>query len=179
MLGSITNILSFHCRVPVIMPSWDQPCSVCGRRFIRLESHLPHCNERNGRDYSAFLVRSVVPWSAHGTCLLCERHFDCLDTHLRVSTSRRKIAPSNQLITGALCYTTSCLPSCEFHPSVHNSPTCNTIPLQAAAYNGFHSTYNTLWYPQTSHFLSNHLLGPLKHLKSGKKLTTCYPVSHH
>ena len=128
MLDSITNNSPSHCRVPAIMPSRDQPCPFCGRCFIRLRSHLPHCDERNGRDYSAFLARSVVPRSARGTCSLCGRHFHRLDTHLRVSASCRKIAPSNQLITGA---PVTPHPASPVMNSVHQTTTVLPVTLSA------------------------------------------------
>ena len=102
MLGSIMNISPIHCCVPTIMPFWDQPCPFCGLCFIRLGSHLPCCKERNGGDSSAFLARSVVLQSAHGTCSSCGCLFNHLDTHLRVSASCRRVATNNPLPTDAL-----------------------------------------------------------------------------
>jgi len=35
-------------------------CPFCGKEFRRLENRLPHCKEREGRDYSTFLVKKTV-----------------------------------------------------------------------------------------------------------------------
>jgi len=32
----------------------------CEKEFRRLENHLPHCKEREGRDYSAFLAKRTL-----------------------------------------------------------------------------------------------------------------------
>ena len=74
------------------MPS---PCPFCTRCFVRLGSHLPRCNKRNGRDYSAFLVARKAPCS-RGVCSSCGRRFKRLDTHLRVSANCRVVDYSDQ-----------------------------------------------------------------------------------
>jgi len=35
-------------------------CPFCGKEFRRLENHFPHCKERKGRDYSAFLAKKTL-----------------------------------------------------------------------------------------------------------------------
>ena len=68
-------------------------CPFCGLRFVRVSNHLPHCKQRQGRDYSSFLAKqsSSVAGKGRGICPKCGRLFRRLDTHLRVSASCRDI----------------------------------------------------------------------------------------
>ena len=173
----MTNILPSHCRVPAIMQSRDQPCPFCWPCFICLRSHLQHCNERNGRDYSALLEGSVVPKSARGTFSLCGRHLDRLDTHLWVGTQCSKIAPSNQLITRAPVRPH---PASTLVKFIHQTTTVLPVTLSPCKqlFTIQHTTTHVCDCTTSHHHFEPPIKLP-KNLKSRRKLTTCYPVSHH
>ena len=90
----------------------NSPCPFCGLRFRRLGPHLPSCNERNGRDYSGFLVsRPARSRPARGSCPKCGRHFKRLDTHLRVSATCREVVDPAPTTTSPALPTMNTIPS--------------------------------------------------------------------
>ena len=65
-------------------------CPFCSTAFKRLGNHLPHCQERKGRDYSSLLSEKNLQkkkTSSKKTCPTCGKLFTRLDTHLRISAS--------------------------------------------------------------------------------------------
>ena len=66
-------------------------CPFCSTAFKRLGNHLPHCQERKGRDYSSLLSEKTLQkkkkTSSKKTCPTCGKLFTRLDTHLRISAS--------------------------------------------------------------------------------------------
>ena len=61
------------------MSSSISTCPLCGLNYKRLALHLPHCKERNDRDYSEFLPsRPVSCGPACGTCSSYGRHLNAL-----------------------------------------------------------------------------------------------------
>ena len=83
-------------------------CPFCGRQFLRLGNHLPHCKQRQGQDYSQYLSHKTLQKrskkSCRKTCPKCHKPFLRLDTHLKNSAFCKSIpsdespdtSPSNQ-----------------------------------------------------------------------------------
>ena len=75
-------------------------CPFCSKDgFKRLGNHLPHCQERIGKDYSQYLSAKTLTKKSKSTnklCPKCHRHFKRLDTHLRNSATCRDLSsPTN------------------------------------------------------------------------------------
>ena len=80
---------------PVILPA----CPFCHKSaFKRLGSHLPHCPERNGRDYSSFLSEKTIAkrreQSCKQFCPRCHKKFITFDSHLKRSATCRFVTAS-------------------------------------------------------------------------------------
>ena len=75
-------------------------CPFCNKAdFKRLGNHLPHCKERNGRDYTPFLSQKTLNKKAKSSsckmfCPRCHKRFARLDTHLRNSAMCKAIPPT-------------------------------------------------------------------------------------
>ena len=72
-------------------------CPFCEKGFKRLGNHLPHCKERQGRDYSAYLSQKTLDKRSTTTkkfCPKCHRKFLRLDTHLKNSATCKSISNS-------------------------------------------------------------------------------------
>ena len=75
-------------------------CPFCNRAdFKRLGNHLPHCKERNGRDYTPFLSEKTLTKKVKSSswkmfCPTCHKRFARLDTHLRNSAMCKAIPPT-------------------------------------------------------------------------------------
>ena len=73
-------------------------CPFCAKTgFKRLGNHLPHCHQRNGRDYSSYLSDKTLKNSQPNSCKFkfcdkCHKRFSRLDTHLRTSATCRSVA---------------------------------------------------------------------------------------
>ena len=72
-------------------------CPFCNGSYLKLGTHLPHCRERDGRDYthllSAKTLRKRFQSKKKSECPKCHRLFKRLDTHFRVSATCREINP--------------------------------------------------------------------------------------
>ena len=69
----------YTCLPPLCLPATLLVRSADSVSFV-LVPISPRCSQRNGRDYSAFLVRApALP--ACGVCSTCGRRFKRLDTH--------------------------------------------------------------------------------------------------
>ena len=86
-------------------------CPFCNCSYLQLGKHLPHCKERNGRDYSHLLSAKTLQKKSQlkkkTECPKCHRSFKRLDTHFRVSATCKMINP---------------IPSPN-NPDMHSSPT--------------------------------------------------------
>ena len=88
---------------------------------MRVSNHLPHCKQRQGRDYTNFLAkRSGTTGKGRGVCPKCGYRFQCLDTHLRVSARCREI-------TSRRLYPASPSP-CEATNCAHATMNINSTP---------------------------------------------------
>ena len=71
------------------------PCPFCGKLFARVGSHLAHCTERQGRDYSVYLAEKTLKnksKSSRKSCPKCHRMFLRLDTHLKNSATCKSVS---------------------------------------------------------------------------------------
>ena len=106
-------------------------CLFCHKSsFKRLGNHLPHCPERNGRDYAPFLSKKTLCNRKKANsckkrlCPRCHKRFCRLDTHLRNSATCRLVVSSDK------AFLTSPSPSAMEDGSVSPSPnTLSTQPL--------------------------------------------------
>ena len=77
-----------------------KPCPFCGKLFIKVGSHLAHCVERQGRDYSAYLSEKTLKNKSKATrksCPKCHRMFIRLDTHLKNSATCKSVSDGPSL----------------------------------------------------------------------------------
>ena len=85
-------------------------CPFCNKHgFKRLGNHLPHCCERNGRDYGPFLSKKTLHKEKANSCKSsfcpkCHKRFIRLDTHLRTSATCRHVPSSDK------AFSTPCAP---------------------------------------------------------------------
>ena len=71
-----------------------KPCPFCDKLFTRVGSHLAHCPERQGRDYSAYLAEKTLKNKSKTTrksCPKCHRMFVRLDTHFKNSATCKSV----------------------------------------------------------------------------------------
>ena len=69
-------------------------CPFCNGSYLQLGKHLPHCKQRDGRDYTHLLSAKTLQkrsLSKKSECPKCHRLFKRLDTHLRVSATCKEI----------------------------------------------------------------------------------------
>ena len=62
----------------------------CNGSYLKLRKHLPHCKERDGRDYTHLLSAKTLgnrSQSKKTECPKCHNFFKRLDTHFRVSAT--------------------------------------------------------------------------------------------
>ena len=71
------------------------PCPFCNTVFRRVGNHLPHCKQRDGKDYSQYLAPKTLKNKSQSRkkakCPKCDKYFVRLDTHLRNSALCRAI----------------------------------------------------------------------------------------
>ena len=69
--------------------------------YRKVGNHLPHCKERNGRDYSQHLAPKTLKKKAQSLkktkCPKCDKLFVRLDVHLRKNVSCRSISSKPSL----------------------------------------------------------------------------------
>lgn len=77
--------------IPVMAKSLHSgsTCPFCNSIFKKLGNHLPHCHQRNSRDYSSYLskitINKKLKLCKKKLCPHCGKLFSRLDTHLRNS----------------------------------------------------------------------------------------------
>ena len=106
-------------------------CPFCSKSgFKRLGHHLPHCPERNGRDYTEFLSKKTLYNKNRANscktnfCPKCHKRFYRLDTHLRTSATCKLMVTSDQAFSN-LCATSDS--SCPFTPAtIEPSESCGS-----------------------------------------------------
>jgi len=76
-----------------------QSCPFCGKEFRGLGNHLPHCKDRQGRDYSIYLAQKTLEKKSkkgsRKACPKCHKMFVRLDTHLKNSAICKSVASSD------------------------------------------------------------------------------------
>ena len=76
-----------------------QNCPFCGNEFRGLGNHLPHCKDRQGRDYSMYLAQKTLEKKSkkvsRKACPKCHKMFVRLDTHLKNSAICKSVASSD------------------------------------------------------------------------------------
>ena len=120
------------------------PCPFCGKLFARVGSHLAHCTERQGRDYSVYLAEKTLKnksKSSRKSCPKYHRMFLRLDTHLKNSATCKSVSddpsPPEQTSPEQLTLPTPTEPTeITSHLTYHSqsthlvsSPETNRVPL--------------------------------------------------
>ena len=85
-------------------------CPFCNGSYLQLGKHLPHCKERDGRDYTHLLSAKTLQKRSQSKkkteCPKCHNFFKRLDTHFRVSATCKEITslpdPNNPVMSSGL-----------------------------------------------------------------------------
>ena len=123
--------MSVNCEVS--QPPPKNCCPFCNGTFLRVGNHLPHCPQRNGRDYAMYLSQKTLMNRAGSSkkkqCPNCGKLFIRLDTHLKNSAICKnnfqpQAAQTSQAQTQTACNQE---PSLHFHTSIQT----DSLPLPA------------------------------------------------
>ena len=92
----ISDLKISHLRQPCLL---NKKIEQVMADFKHLGNHLPHCKERNGRDYTPFLSQKTLTKKAKSNswkmfCPTCHKRFARLDTHLRNNAMCKAIPPT-------------------------------------------------------------------------------------
>ena len=88
----LTNLALFP---PMACTTDLSTCPFCNGSYSQLGKHLPHCKERDGRDYTHLLSAKTLQKRSQSKkktkCPKCHRLFKRLDIHFRVSATCKEI----------------------------------------------------------------------------------------